>query len=124
MFNRYFQTMNNICYKCKKATTVANVYEAETKQQPIYRYSPDEFSQKEKDLVKQQGIILNEQNIFCCQHCNSPLDMHDIMDNFVFTDVMEQEELTAYNVKTKQIASNLKNLRIDRIMKKEWKKNK
>ena len=119
MIKRYFQTIKHTCYKCNKTLTVANVYEAEDKNSAKYRYAPYEFSQKEKQLVKQQGIILNEHDVFCCPHCNAQLDMHEIMDNFVFTDTMEQEELKTYNVKTKQIATNLKNLRIDRIMAKE-----
>ena len=121
MIKRYFQTMQHICHKCNKTSTVANVYEAEHKNSAIYRYAPYEFSQKEKQLVKQQGIILNKQNVFCCPHCKEQLDMHDIMNNFVFIDTMEKEELKAYNVKTKQIATNLKNLRIDRIMANECK---
>ena len=119
MIKRYFQTIKHTCYKCNKTSTVANVYEAEDKNNPIYRYAPNEFSKKEKQLVKQHGIILNEQNVCCCPHCNAPLDMHDIMDNFVLIYQMEDKKLKSYNVKTKQIATNLKNLRIDRIMAKE-----
>ena len=114
MIKRYFQTIKHTCYKCNKTSTVANVYEAEHKNSAIYRYAPYEFSQKEKQLVKQHGIILNEQNVFCCPHCNAPLDMHNIMDNFVLIDQMEDKKLKSYNVKTKQIATNLKNLRAER----------
>ena len=124
MFKRYFQTMKHVCNNCNKTSTVANVYEAENKNSAIYRYAPNEFSQTEKQLTKEQGIILNEQNAFCCPHCNTPLDMISIMDNFVFTDMMEEKDLKAHNVKTKQIASNLKCLRIERMIKQEAKNNK
>ena len=93
MFKRYFQTMQHVCNNCNKSSTVANIYEAENKNSAIYRYAPNEFSQTEKQLVKEQGIVLNQQNVFCCPHCNAPLDMISIMDNFVFTDMMEEKEL-------------------------------